>query len=69
LYAYDPRRLPVDLFEIDVASGARRRVREMALADTTGVDGGVSLDVTPDRAYAYSFQRFLDELYLIDGLD
>jgi Tol biopolymer transport system component len=70
LYVYDPERLPVEILEVNVASGQRRKVREIALADMTGLDGGIILDITPDaRSYAYSFRRFLDVLYLIDGLD
>ena len=70
LYVYRPNRLPVEIFEVDVISGQRRRVREIVLPDVTGVHGNVVVAVTPDaRSYAYSFYRQLNELQLIEGLD
>jgi dipeptidyl aminopeptidase/acylaminoacyl peptidase len=69
LYVYRPDHLPVEVFEVETATGERRLLREIVLADTTGLDGGVILEITPDaRAYAYSFRRFLDDLYLVEGL-
>jgi hypothetical protein len=70
LYVYRPNRLPVEVFEVDVASGRRQRVREIVLPDLTGVDRNVVVALTPDaRSYAYSFYRHLDELYLVEGLE
>jgi hypothetical protein len=70
LYVYRPDRLPVEIVEVDVASGRRRRVREIVLPDVTGMDRNVVVALTPDaRSYAYSFYRHLDELYLVEGLD
>ena len=69
LYVYRPDRLPAEIFALDVASGDRRLVRELALPGITGVDGNVIVALTPDaRSYAYSFRRPLDELYLAEGL-
>jgi Tol biopolymer transport system component len=69
VYVYQPDRLPVELFEVDIASGQRRRLEGIVQGDLTGIDGDVILEVTPDaRSYAYSFYRPLDELYLIQGL-
>ena len=36
LYVYRPNRLPVEIFEVDVISGQRRRVREIVLPDVDG---------------------------------
>jgi len=70
LYVYNPARLPVEVVEVDVTTGERQRLKEIVLTDTTGMDGGVILDITPDaQSYAYSFRVFLDELYLIEGLE
>jgi hypothetical protein len=70
LFVYQPDRLPVEIFEVDVVSGQRRRVRETAPPDATGVDGSVIVALTPDaRSYAYSLYRHLDELYLVEGLE
>jgi Tol biopolymer transport system component len=70
LYVYRPNRLPIDVVEVDVGSGRRRRVQEIVLPDATGVHGNVVVALTPDaRAYAYSWYRFLNALHLIEGLD
>jgi hypothetical protein len=70
LYVYRPDRLPVEIFEVDTRSGARRKVREIDLPDVTGFDGHVVVAMTPDgRSYAYSYLRHLEELYLLEGLD
>ena len=70
LYVYRPDRLPVEVFAVDVVSGQRRGIREIVLADVTGLDGTVIVALTPDaRSYAYSFYRHLDEMYLVEGLE
>lgn len=70
LYVYRPDRLPVEIFEVNVLTGQRRRLRAIVLSDVTGLDGNVIVTLTPDaRAYAYSFYRHLDELYLVEGLE
>jgi len=70
LYVYEPDRLPVEIFAVDVVNGRRRHHREIVLPDVTGLDGNVVVTLTPDaRSYAYSFYRHLDELYLVEGLD
>jgi hypothetical protein len=70
LCVYRPTRLPVEVFEVDVAGGQRRRLMQLDLPGITGVDGSVVVTLTPDaRSYVYSFFRPLAELYLIEGLD
>jgi len=70
LYVYRPNRLPIEIFEVDLDSGQRRRTRRIVLTDVTGVHGNVVVALTPDaRSYAYSFYRNLNELYLVEGLD
>jgi Tol biopolymer transport system component len=69
LYVYRSTRLPVQVFEVDLESGGRRRVLEIVVHDPTGQDGNVTVALTPDaRGYAYSFYRHLEELLLIEGL-
>ncbi len=70
LYVYRPNRLPVRVFELDVASGRRRLWREIPISDPNGLDGNVVVVMTPDgRSYAYSFFRGMAELYLAEGLE
>jgi hypothetical protein len=43
--------------------------KEIAPSDRAGVEAGFTLQITPDgKYYAYSFQRLLSDLYLIEGL-
>jgi Tol biopolymer transport system component len=70
LYVYRPNRLPVKVFELEVATGRRRLWKEIPISDPTGLDGNVAVVMTPDgRSYAYSFFRGMAELYLAEGLD
>jgi hypothetical protein len=67
---YRPDSLPVEIFEVDLDSDRRRRVREIDLPDATGLNGPVVVALTPDaRGYAYSFSRRLNELHLMEGLE
>jgi WD40 repeat protein len=53
---------------LDVATGARRAWKTLSVPDPAGsyIRG---LVLTPDgRAYAYNYRRFLDDLYLVEGL-
>ncbi len=69
LYAYRPNRLPVRVFELEVATGRRRLWKEIPISDPSGLDGNVAVVMTPDgRSYAYSFWRGMSELYLAEGL-
>jgi Tol biopolymer transport system component len=69
LFVYRPDLLPIQIFAVDVVGGQRRRLRDIVLPDPTGLDGNVVVALTPDaRAYAYSFYRHLEDLYLVEGL-
>jgi serine/threonine protein kinase/Tol biopolymer transport system component len=70
LYVYRPDTLPVQIFEVTVASGRRRLIQQITQPGIQGADGNVVVALTPDaQAYAYSFYRPLDELYVIEGLE
>jgi hypothetical protein len=70
LYVYRPSRLPIEILEVDLATGRRRTARQIVLADATVVHGNVVVAITRDaRSYAYSFYRQLNELYLVEGLE
>jgi hypothetical protein len=54
---------------LDLATGKRTLVREIAPADPTGVAALSDVRLTPDgKGYCYSFMRALSRLYVIDGL-
>ncbi len=61
--------LQVRIERLDLSTGKRTIIREVAPADPTGVARISALQLTPDgRAYCYSFMRSLSRLYMVDGL-
>ena len=69
LYVYRPDEIPARVYQVSVSGPSRRLFRELAVADPTGLEGRMTVVMTPDgSAYAYSFLRWLSELYLITGL-
>ena len=61
--------LPARVDRLDVETGERSLWREFTPTGPAGVRGIVSLIPTPDgRAYAYSYFRGLETLYLLSGL-
>jgi eukaryotic-like serine/threonine-protein kinase len=66
----NPNVVPAKIFKIDVHSGARRQMREVGPADATGVIRIASLLFSPDeKNFAYSYQRTLSTLYLVQNLN
>jgi hypothetical protein len=63
------RGLPLRIDRFEIATGTRTLLKEIALADPTGVDRMFSVQITPDGAcYCYSFMRSLSRLYAVEGL-
>jgi len=62
--------LPAKLSRVDVRTGAATLVAQLAPSDLSGVVGIEDRPpITPDgNAYAYSFIRFLDDLYVVTGI-
>ena len=60
---------PAQIFTIEVASGKRTLIHELAPSDPVGSEGLVEIRLTPDGAsYAFGFIRTLHSLYQITGL-
>jgi Tol biopolymer transport system component len=69
LYVYRPDEIPARVYQVEVASGNRHLFREIPVADPTGLDGRMTVVMTPDgTSYAYSFMRWLNDLFLVKGL-
>jgi eukaryotic-like serine/threonine-protein kinase len=69
LYLYDPVRLPIAIVRVDVATGERREVKQIAAPNASPIFGVMYLFVTPDLgAYAYATRHQDAELYLAQGL-
>jgi eukaryotic-like serine/threonine-protein kinase len=52
-----------------VRSGRKELWKDLSPPDTAGVTNAGALAVTPDgKFYAYSYIRFLADLYVVEGL-
>jgi hypothetical protein len=61
--------VPARIDRFDLATGKRTLLREIALADPTGVDRLFSVQITPDGACTcYTIMRSLSRLYAVEGL-
>jgi len=69
LFVFDPGGLPVRVFSVDIERGERRLVREIEPRDPVGVSGVDHVFITRDgQSYAYSYQQFFSDLFLVEGL-
>ena len=61
--------IPAKLYRVDFNTQARRLVAELSVSDRTGLTGIRYIQITPDgKSYAYTYSRFLTELYMIEDL-
>ena len=61
--------VPTRVDILDVATGRRTFWKELAPGDRAGVLWMNPLQITGDgRYYVYSYTRFTDDLYLVEGL-
>ncbi len=61
--------VPVRIFRLDLATGQKQLIRELLPDDPAGVHAIEFLRITPDAKFlAYSYNRALSELYLVEGL-
>ena len=68
-FTYDPRELPLRVYQVDEPNGARAQVAEITPADSFGRLFRVWALMTSDgKAYSYSVVRWQSELHLIEGL-
>jgi len=61
--------VPTKVFKVNISTGARQLFREIHPPDLTGVTAMTSILFSPDeRMFAYSYQRQLSTLYLVQNL-
>jgi Tol biopolymer transport system component len=69
VYAFVRGELPTKLQRVDIATGERTVLRELAPLDPTGVEGITSVRTTPAAdVFAYSFAQRLNDLFVVEGL-
>ena len=69
MFIFDPGELPARVFTVDIERGERRPVREIEPRDPVGVSGVDHVVITRDgQSYAYSYQQFLSDLFVVEGL-
>ncbi|HKB72530.1 MAG TPA: protein kinase [Thermoanaerobaculia bacterium] len=68
LYVFHPATLPFRFERLDLASGRRELIREVAPADRTGLlEGGVASITEDTRSYAYDYSRMTSQLFVVSG--
>ncbi|MGZ5423574.1 MAG: hypothetical protein ACXWH4_03395, partial [Candidatus Aminicenantales bacterium] len=68
LYLFRPSYVPFRLERLDLASGRRDLIREVAPADRTGVFRISGAALTDDtKSYAYSYDRMRSQLFMVEG--
>jgi Tol biopolymer transport system component len=68
LYFFRPSNVPFRLERLELASGRRVLMREIAPADRTGVLWITLAALTDDtKSYAYSYQRMTSQLFVVEG--
>ena len=69
VYAYRASDVPFRLERVDLASGRRELIREVAPADKTGVLYSSWATLTDDtRSYAYDYTRMTSQLFVAEGV-
>jgi len=69
VYVYRSMESPAKVFKIDVATGKRELWKTIAPVDRAGLIAIDNIVMTPDaRASAFSFQRVLTNLEIVEGL-
>jgi eukaryotic-like serine/threonine-protein kinase len=69
VFVFRPASYPLKIYELDLASGQRKMIKEFMPEDPVGLDFATSARVTPDGQHiAYGYGRSLSELYAVTGL-
>jgi len=69
LYVY-PNGFSMKISTLEIASGRKQLLREVAPNDPAGIYQDPGIIITPDgKGYVYLVRRYLTDLYLVDGLN
>lgn len=68
-YMFAWGKIPAQVVRVDLSTGRRQSVTQFAPVDPTGLTGFIVGRITSDgKSYAYTYERLLSELYLVDGV-
>ena len=68
-YIYEDKKTHAEIYRLDLSTGKRQLVTTLAPTDPAGMVGIVPVRITPDgKSYAYSYNRSLSDLYLVEGV-
>ena len=68
-YVFHWGEIPVTVFRVDLSTGKKEPIAQLAPRDPTGLSVILTQRVTPDgKSYAYSYERIFSELYLVSGV-
>ena len=69
IFAFDPDKLPIKIYKINVANGQRELYKEIMPSDPAGVNHIVAIRISPDEtSYGYSYERSISSLYFLKGV-
>ena len=69
LYVISGTQFPITIYRFNLQTHRKEPWKTIAPADLAGASGYPNIRITPDgKAYAYTFGRVLDDLYLATGL-
>jgi eukaryotic-like serine/threonine-protein kinase len=70
LFVRQRGQVPVQVSRLDLKTGGLTLWRSLMPGDSAGVTSIGAIRITPDgKAYAYSYQRSLADLYVVEGLE
>ncbi len=68
-YVYQNMKVYDLVFRLDLGTGERQQILQVAPQDAAGINGLVPFRITPDgKAYAYTYNRALSTLFIADGV-
>jgi len=69
LYMYTRTGPPSQIWRLEVSSGQEKLVKQLSPTDPVGILEIFHVQMTPDaKTFVYSYDRYLSELYVVDGL-
>jgi Tol biopolymer transport system component len=68
-YVYHDEKNSAPVYRLDLSTGKRELVATLAPSDSAGVTAIINVRMTADgKTYAYSFERELSDLFLVEGV-